>query len=84
MSRPFTKEEAERNLQALKNTSDLIAKLQSELKADNDAAEAKEAQRKAELEEIMKDPEIQAKIAKIKADANAEYEYNKARGWSNE
>lgn len=84
MSRPFTKEEAERNLEALKNTSILLAKLREDIKAENDAAEAKEAARLAAIEEIMKDPEVIANIARIKKEANEEYEYNKAHGYSNE
>lgn len=84
MSRPFTKEEAERNLEALKNTSILLARLREEIKAENDAAEAKEAARKVAIAEVMKDPKVIANIERIKREANEEYEYNKARGYSNE
>ena len=77
----------EQNLEALKETSRILAELQAELKADNDAAELKAAQRKAEAAEWNRklaerdfDPETQ----KIIDDANAVYEYNKAKGFTND
>ena len=87
MSRPFTKEEAERNLAALKETSRILAELNAEIKAANDAAELKEAKRKADAAEWSRrlaERDLPEDILKIIDAATIEYEYNKAKGYSNE
>lgn len=87
MSRPFTKEEAERNLAALKETSRILAELNAEIKAANDAAELKEAKRKADAAEWSRrlaERDLPKDILKIIDAATIEYEYNKAKGYSNE
>ena len=74
-----------------KNTGNYLADITAILKESNDRAEAlaikraaEEAEANAEWSRKLRERDLPDHLLKIIDDANAEYEYNKANGYSNE